>query len=149
MNRFKYLSVLLFSVVLAVVIVVSCSKDSNPNAEDEGKNAGIEMCNCVSTIDAPAIPMPPAGFNPQNPDMEDPATLQYLALVQAIYEAYFAELGSCAGGVANKYQKYFVFSIANYDAEKGLFSAFDFKDEDFKNGFLNATQACAEAFEFR
>ena len=149
MNRFKYLSVMLFSALLAGVVIVSCKdKESDPDPELEGKNAGTEMCSCVSTIDKPDIPMPPAGVNPQEPDMEDPATLQYLAQVQAVYEAYFAELGSCAGGVANKYQKYFVFSIANYEAEKGLFSAFDFKDEAFQKGFLMATQECAEAFAF-
>jgi hypothetical protein len=160
----KYLSVVLFAVVLAAVVIVACKKDEKIDPEAEGKKAGTEMCGCVSTIAAPVIPshpsspLPPAGFNPQNPDLSDPATLAYLsdpaivayfAAVQAVYETYFAELGGCAGLVANKYQKYFIFSIANYKEELGLFSAFDFIDKDFERGFLEATKVCAEAFEFR
>jgi hypothetical protein len=148
MNRFKYLSAVLLVAILAGVIVVACKKDEKIDPEAEGSKAGTEMCSCVSTIAAPVIPNPPEGVNPLNPDLTDPATLAYLAQVQAIYEAYFAELGSCAGLVANKYQKYFIFNIANYDAEIGLFSAFNFMDKDFEKGFLEATKVCAEAFVF-
>ena len=146
MNRFKYLSVLFFAAMLAVVIVACKDKDDNPEAE--GKKAGTEMCACVDNVPEPVIPNPPEGVNPLNPDLTDPATLQWLGAVQAVYEAYFAELGSCAGLVANKYQKYFEFNIASYNPEIGLFSAFNFLDKDFEKGFLEATQACAEAFAF-
>ena len=148
MFRFKYLSVALFIAMLAGVAFIACSNDDDPDPKAEGITAGTEMCGCVSSIPEPVIPNPPAGVNPLNPDFTDPATLQYFAEVQAVYEAYFAELGNCAGGIAGKYQKYFLFNIGNYDAELGLFSAFEFKDEDFKAGFLQATQACAAAFEF-
>ena len=149
MSKFKYLFVSLFVVALVGVVIVSCSKDDDPDPKTEGIKAGTEMCGCVSSIDEPIVPYPPAGVNPLNPDLTDPATLQYLATVQAIYEAYFADLGNCAGGVAGKYQKYFIFNIGNYNEEIGLFSAFEFKDKDFEAGFLQATQACAEAFNFQ
>jgi hypothetical protein len=148
MCKFKYLSVILFAAVLAGVFVVSC-KDKDPDPKEEGIKAGTEMCGCVSSIDEPMIPYPPEGFNPSNPDLTDPATLEYLATVQNIYETYFTELGNCAGGVAGKYQKYFLFNIGNYDEAIGLFSAFDFIDKDFEAGFLGATQVCAEAFDFQ
>ena len=149
MSKFKYLSVALFIAVLAGVVFVACSSDDDPDPKAEGVKAGEEMCGCVSSVPEPVIPTPPAGVNPLNPDFTDPATLEYFAAIQAVYEAYFAELGNCAGGVAGKYQKYVIFNIGNYDEEIGLFSAFDFKDEDFKAGFLEATQECAEAFEFQ
>ena len=149
MSKFKYLSVVLFIAILAGVVVVACSKDDDPDPKVEGAKAGSEMCGCVSSIAEPVIPNPPEGVNPLDPDYTDPATLQYFAEVQAVYEAYFAELGNCAGQVAGKYQKYFLFNIGSYDEEVGLFSAFDFKDKEFETGFLGATQACAAAFEFQ
>ena len=148
MCRKKFLSVVLFSALTAGIICVAC-KDDKPDPEADGKKAGTEMCACVTDIAAPVIPNPPQGVNPLDPDLTDPTTLQWLGEVQAVYEAYFAALGNCAGLVASKYQKYFVFSIASYNPEIGLFSAFDFKDKDFEKGFLSATQACAEAFEFK
>ena len=148
MNRLKYLSVVLFVAILAGVII-ACNKDDKPNPEVEGKNAGNAMCNCVSSIDEPVVPHPPEGVNPLEPNFEDPATLEYLAAVQAVYEAYFAELGSCAGEVAGKYQKYFIFTYDNYDEEQGFFSVFDFKDEEFQKGFLEAAGVCAAAFAFQ
>ena len=149
MSKFKYLSVALFVAILAGVVVVACSNDDDPDPNAEGAKAGNEMCGCVSSVAEPIIPNPPAGFNPLEPDYTDPATLEYYAALQAVYEAYFAELGNCAGEVAGKYQEYFLFNIGNYDEEIGLFSAFDFKDKGFETGFLGATQACAEAFDFR
>ena len=164
MNRFKYLSGVFFAVIMAGVVIVACKKDDKIDPEEEGKKAGTAMCGCVSSIAQPVIPshpsspLPPAGFNPQNPDLTDPAILAYVsnpviiayfAAVQAVYETYFAALGNCAGDVANKYQKYFIFNIGNYKAEEGLFSAFDFIDKDFEKGFLEATKVCAEAFAFQ
>ena len=148
MCKFKFLFLTLFAVVLAGAVFVSC-KDKDADPKEEGIKAGTEMCNCVSSIDEPMIPYPPEGFNPSNPDLTDPATLEYLASVQSIYETYFTELGNCAGSVAGKYQKYFLFNIGNYDEAIGLFSAFDFIDKDFETGFLGATQECADAFEFQ
>ena len=147
MNRLKYLSVVLFLALLAGV-VVACNNNNDPDPEDEGRKAGTEMCGCVSSIAEPVYPNPPASFNPENPDYTDPETLAYFATVQAVLEAYFGELANCAGNVANKYQKYFVFNISNYTAEEGLFSAFDFQDEDFQKGFFEAAMVCAEAFAF-
>jgi len=149
MSKFKYLSLAFLVAIMAGVVIVACSKDDDPDPKAEGIAAGNEMCGCVSSVAAPVVPNPPEGVNPLDPDFTDPATLEYLASVQAVYEAYFAELGNCAGGVAGKYQTYFLFNIGNYDEEIGLFSAFDFKDKDFETGFLGATQACANAFEFR
>lgn len=149
MNRFKYLSVVLFSALLAGV-VIGCSKDNDPNPETEGKNAGAEMCNCVGSVAEPVPPMPPAGVNPMEPDFTDLATQQYFAAVQAVYEEYFAELGNCAGGVAGKYQKYFSMDISKYDEKNpDFFSVFDFKDENFKKGFLENAMVCAKAFSFQ
>ena len=146
MSKFKYLSVALFVAILAGVFVVACNKEDDLDPNAEGITAGSEMCGCVSSVAEPVIPNPPEGVNPL--DYTDPATIEYFAAVQAVYEAYFAELGNCAGMVAGKYQEYFLFNIGNYDEEIGLFSAFDFKNEDFKTGFLGATQACADAFEY-
>jgi len=149
MFKFKYLLAALFVAMLTGAVLVACSSDDDPDPKAEGIAAGTEMCGCVSSVLAPVVPNPPAGVNPLNPDYTDPATLEYFAAVQAVYEAYFAQLGNCAGTVAGKYQKYFTFNIGNYDAEIGLFSAFEFKDEEFKAGFLGATQACADAFEYQ
>ena len=164
MNKFKYLLGVLCAAILAGVVIVACnSKDDDPDPAEEGKKAGTEMCGCVSDIPEPSLPehpsspLPPEGFDPQNPDLTDPATLAYLSdstitayfkAIEDAYNNYFGQLGSCAGVVANKYQKYFLFNIGNYDVEGGLFSAFDFKDEDFKNGFLETSMVCAASFAF-
>jgi hypothetical protein len=150
MYRNKFLSVVFFAAIAACVVVAACKKDDKPDPEAEGKKAGTEMCNCVSDIPEPVIPNLPQGVNPLDPDYTDPATLQWLAAVQAVYEAYFAELGNCAGGVAGKYQKYFGMEISKYDEENpDFFSVFDFKDEDFQKGFLEAAMVCAEAFSYQ
>jgi len=149
MSKFKYLFVVLFVATLAGGVIVSCSDDDKVKPQVEGAKAGAEMCGCVAEVAEPEIPNPPAGVNPLDPDLTDLATLEYLAGVQAIYEDYFTELGNCAGSVAGKYQEYFVFNVNNYDEEIGLFSAFDFKNEEFKTGFLGATQVCADAFDFQ
>ena len=146
MNRFKYLSVVLFAAMLAGV-VVSC-KNNEPDPVVEGKNAGTEMCGCVASFAEPNVEVP-AGVNPLEPDLEDPVTLEYFAAVDAAYSAYFAELAGCAGKVAGKNQKYFLFIYENYNAEEGFFSVFDFKDENFKNGFLETANVCAAAFAFQ
>jgi len=141
MNKFKYLSVVLFTAVLAGVVIVSCKKDDDDNPGEEGKKAGTEMCDCVSDIEEPN---PPVDFDPQNPDFTNPEVLAYFAAL----EAYFGELPGCAGTVAGPYQKYFIFSYESYDEEIGLFSAFKFKDKAFEKGFLEATKVCADAFAF-
>ena len=152
MFKFKYLSVVLSAAVLTGV-VVACNDGDKTNPKAEGIAAGTEMCGCVSNIEAPNIPTPPEGFDPSNIDYSDPATLEFLEAMQnidteAIEQAYFTALANCTGGVAGQYQEYITFDMEKYDVDAGLFSVFDFKNEDFKAGFLGAAQACADAFEF-
>ena len=118
MNRFKYLSVVLFSAVLAGVAFVSCNKNE-PDPAADGKKAGEEMCSCTSGITEPAN--------------------------QEAYEAYLTELGICATPVVAKNHKYISVDISKYDENNpNPFSIFEFKDEVFKNSFLKAAGDCAK-----
>ena len=160
MNRLKYLSVVLFAVLAAVVVIVACSKDKT-DTEAEGRKAGMEMCGCATGVkqpvlpNHPASPLPPEGFNPQNPDLTDPATLAYLsdpaiiayfAAVKEAYDKYQTDLFTCVFGVAGRYEKYFAFVYNPETFDGNIFSAFDFKDEGFQKGFLEEAQKCANIF---
>jgi len=119
MNRFKYLSVVLFSAALAGVVFVSCNKDKDPDPAADGKKAGGEMCSCVSKIEMPSN--------------------------EADYEKYSQDLGLCAGLVVAKNHKYISMNIPKFDEENPDFSNFfEFKDEVFKNAFIEATGNCAK-----
>ena len=56
------------------------------------------------------------------------------------------ELFTCVFTVVGKYEKYFdfVYDPATFDGN--IFSAFEFKDNDFKEGFLEEAQKCAYIF---
>ncbi|MCL2097624.1 MAG: hypothetical protein FWH23_02545 [Bacteroidales bacterium] len=147
MNKFKYLSVMLLAALLAGAVMLACS-NNDLTPKEEGYKAGLEMCACLS-IPAPEMPEPPADFDPDDPDLEDPDVLEYLAKVEAYYEdvlSYLANLGECATLVAAKYQKYFIFDYDKYEGD--LFDVFEFKDEEFQQGFLEAAMICAEGFTF-
>ena len=164
MFKFKYLSVALFVAILAGVVVASCNDDKT-DLKAEGVKAGTEMCACVGSYDAPvqpqhpASPLPPADFNPQNPDLTDPATLAYVSDPAIIayfgeletfmddFNAYAQELYQCLG-VTQKYQKYVTANANNYNptATDPLLSVFTFTNDDFKEGFKEGVSSCSEAF---
>jgi hypothetical protein len=131
MNRFKYLLAVLFTAVLAGVIIVSCKKDDGPDTEAEGKKAGTEMCDCVSSYTAPN----PADF------ADDPAGLQ------AAFAIYAGQLYECLGVIA-PYEKYVEIDVDAYNpqAENPLYSIFDFKDKNFEKGFKSGTEGCMQTF---
>ena len=127
MNRLKCLSVVLFAAVLAGV-VVSCKNEKAKPAE-EGKEAGVAMCNCVNSYTPPTDPT----------DFE-------------AFMAYAGQLYNCLGEIS-AYSDYITLngSQANgygYDAEadEPLYSVFVFKNSDFEREFKKATNACMQAF---
>ena len=175
MNRVKYLSVALFSALLTGFVVVACNNEKEADPAAEGEKAGEEMCACVASIAEPVLPNPPSSpLPPEGVDIQeifgldltdpeviaglepdvlaylmDPVIQAYFAAVQAVYEAYFTELGNCAGAVAAKYQKYFGMDMSKYDEDNpDLFSVFEFHDKNFETEFLKAAGVCAAAFVF-
>jgi len=164
MNRFKFFSVVL-SAAIAAGIVFACNKKEDPEAE--GKAAGTEMCACVDAVESPgnppqhpSAPLPPAGFNPQNPDLTNPDVLAYvshpdiiayfaaMAVFYQAFEEYADKLSLCLG-VIGPYGKYIEAAMANYDpsAADPLYSVFNFKDKDFAKGFKEGTSGCKNAFD--
>ena len=123
MNRFKSFLVVLFTAVLAGV-VISCDNDKDADPLKEGRKAGTEMCACVDAI---SVPTDPAEFGD-----------------------YAQKLGMCPGGVLAGYQEYVTFVYTNYDAdaENPLYSVFEFKNSKFEQGFKETTNDCMQAFEF-
>ena len=172
MFKLKYLSVTLFVAILAGVVFVSCSdgKDADPRAE--GLKAGREMCAEAARYDAPSLPQhpesprPPASFDPNldysNPDVVDnmeldayiyfmnPAIQNYyteLADFQAAFNTYAMNLSNAMGVIA-PYEKYVVPSTYDPTATTDkLLTAFEFLNDDFKEGFKEGVGSCADAFE--
>jgi hypothetical protein len=132
MNKFKYLSVVLFIAALAGV-VISCDNESDVDLRAEGKKAGIEICDCVASFEAP---------NPENFDGGAEGES-----FQAAFGFYVMQLATCPG-LLGKYQQYVVFVYENYnpEAENPLYSVFDFKNADFEAGFKEGTSNCMETF---
>jgi len=128
MNKFKYLTVVVLTTLLAVV--VSC-KDKD-DAEKEGREAGTLMCECVTAYTAPD----PADFGG---DMEA-FQLAFMAYAQQLYECL---------GVISQYEKYVEVDIEAYDDEAAdpLYTVFIFKDPNFEKGFKEATAGCKNAFD--
>ena len=147
MNKLKFLSVVLFFATLAV-FVGACKEDPKKDPEVEGTKAGQETCNCVETVEGPNLPNPPAGVNPLEPDLTDPATLAWLGAVENAYNAYFGELGGCTAQVASRYEEFYSFDYEAYDPTSplGFFSCFNFKDTKFQAAFMAAAGVCADAF---
>jgi hypothetical protein len=134
MNRLKYLSVVLFAAILAVVVITACNKDKT-DAAAEGKEAGEAMCGCVSGYTAP---------NPE--DFED------MESFQAAFMAYAGQLYNCLGEIA-PYSKYVVLAGTqddgygyNPNAAEPLYSIFTFKNDDFGKEFKKATEVCMLPF---
>ena len=128
MNKFKYLSVVLFTALLAGV-VFGCSKNDKDDPAAEGKKAGTEMCDCVSSYPAP----------------EDPTD-------QAAFMAYAQQLYQCLGVIA-PYSEYIGLAGTqddgygyNPNAENPLYSVFAFQNADFEKEFKEATQVCMLPF---
>jgi hypothetical protein len=131
MFRFKYLSVVLFAAIVAVV-VVSCKDNDKEDPKAEGIKAGNEMCDCVGGYTAPNF----ADY------IDDPAGYQ------AAFMAYAGELYECIG-VIGKYQKYVTPDLDAYDetSSEPLLSVFKFENNDFKNGFREGVASCSNAFD--
>ena len=176
MNKMKYFSVVLFAALMAGVFVVACGDDKKVNPEDEGIKAGVEMCDCVNSYEAPtmpnhpASPLPPEGVNMQEilgldltdpevfaglePDVQaylmNPAIQEYLGALgqfSADFKDYAGDLYQCLGVVA-PYQKYVEANPDAYNpaAAEPLYSIFTFKDADFGKGFKSGTASCMQTF---
>ncbi|MCL2027076.1 MAG: hypothetical protein FWG79_01165 [Bacteroidales bacterium] len=135
MNRFKSISVTVIAVALAVV-VISCGNKDKTDPKVTGKKAGTEMCDCVASFNAPD----PADFVDAAGNFDETGFNQAFGL-------YAMQLGTCPGLLA-KYQQYVSFVYTNYDpeAEEPLYSVFDFKNNDFAQGFKEGTSDCMETF---
>ena len=130
MNKLKYLSAALLAAALAGAIAIACSKKDNPTPAAEGKKAGQEMCDCVTSMSAP-----------------DPTVLTDPAALQAAFVAYAAKLQDCLAVIA-KYEAYVTVNMAGYTpfAAEPLLSVFAFTDNDFKDGFAEGVGTCSAAF---
>ena len=172
MFKIKYLSVVFYTAILAVVFIVACNDDDKVDPKAEGLKAGTDMCACVASYTAPvqpqhpASPLPPASFNPYL-DYTDPAVLATLDEATIVYisdtaiQAYFgaittfqeeftayaAQLYECLG-VIGQYQEYATANAENYNPEAAdpLLSVFTFKNDDFKEGFKEGVKSCADSF---
>ena len=147
MNRLKFLSVVLFTAILAGMFVVAYGDDdTKKDPAAEGTKAGVETCDCVSSVQGPDLsnlpnppssPTPPEGFNLQELfalDLEDmevflalPADVQaYLmnpeviawlvAVGNAIESAYEVWFMALGGCTAQVASKYEEFYSFDYDA---------------------------------
>lgn len=128
-SKFKFLLALLLVAIVAGV-VVACSDDDDPDYKAEGKKAGVEMCDCVASYVAP--------------NYEDYESYEEFT---AAFTAYAANLSGCLGIIA-QYQEYVTVDINAYDpeADEPLFSVFSFKNDEFKEGFMEGAGGCADTF---
>ena len=130
MNRFKYLSVVLFALALAG-IVYAC-KDDGDDPEAEGKKAGKEMCDCVASYQAP-----------------DPATWTgSMEELQAAFQAYYGQLYNCLGTIVpyEKYAKLWAEGDEKQNEDDPLLNVFVFHNKDFEKGFKEGVGSCYDTF---
>ena len=129
MKNKKFLLFALAAALLAgAVALYSCNGESTPH--NEGLKAGLEMCACVASFEAP-----------------DPAVITDSAAFHNAFMAYAGKLSGCLGVIA-KYEKYVTANMDGYDetSDEPLLSVFDFKDEGFKEGFAEGVASCSDTF---
>ena len=134
MFKFKYLSVVLFVAMLAVV-VVACSDDKD-DPKAEGIKAGSEICDCMS------------GYAHLAPNIEDYYTetgFDQAGYIDAL-TTYGWQASECVGALQS-YQEYVTVDFGAYNAEtEDLLSVFNFKNNDFKTGFSQGIGSCSDTF---
>ena len=129
MYRKKFLSVVLFAAMLAVVFVVACKDKDKDDPGAEGKDAAKAMCDCVSSYTPPSDPT----------DFE-----AFMAYAQQLYQclgeiAPYSKYVGLAGTQENGYGY-------NPNAENPLYSVFAFKNADFEKAFKKGTEVCMLPF---
>ena len=138
MNRFKYLSAVLFVALMAAVVVISCKDDNKEpdpavEARAAGKEAGEKMCACVSNYQAP-----------------DPNTWTGTPQeLQQAFQAYYGQLYACLGEITPYEQYARLRNPQNEPAQTDdpLLSVFIFHDENFKAGFVeDGVKSCYDTF---
>ena len=134
MKRFKYLSLVLFAVLLAGVIY-ACKKDgedSAAKAEEQGKKAGLEMCACVASYEAP-----------------DPTTWTgTMEELQQAFQAYYGQLYNCLGAIVpyEEYARLWAEGDVQQNPDDPLLNVFIFHDKNFEKGFKEGVGSCYDTF---
>ena len=102
MNKLKFLSILIVTAFLAVVVTFSaCKKDKDPDPADEGVKAAKEMCNCFEKAEKDA----------ENLDPEVPSDAVQILVI-------YGKMMECVEGIEKKYKQYENNKAFNDAAEK-------------------------------